>query len=437
MIPYEEVTNTIMNKRRFGKESGARVTAHILERLSHPEKGMRIIKIAGTNGKGSTAAFVSSILQAAGFCVGMFTSPHLVSFNERIKVNGLDISDADIVRLGSEILNLKLDFEDTMFDDCLAISLLYFKERGCDYVILEAGLGGRLDSTAGVGETALVTVITRIGLDHTAILGDTIEQIAAEKAGILQKGTRLVTAVNDETAVKVIEEHAARLGISVDITDEERDFLNNILNDDIALGLRGAYQRENARNAVLATLKLYEADKAASGVRAIGKYDIGTLSEIIKKGLINAVWCGRMEIVSESPLVILDGAHNPQGIAALSDSLRKEWAGRRFFFVTGMLADKDYTSMITPLVEIGECFFTAPIKNTPRSLTAEKLAEEITAAGGKALACESGLAAFDRALLSCKEALGRGDYGIVACGSLYFIGELMADFNKIKRGFIL
>ena len=189
-MEYEEIVTAIMGRRRFGKACGRQVAEELLARLNCPERGMRVIHIAGTNGKGSTAAFVSSILQAAGFCVGQFTSPHLVDFTERIQVNGRQISREDAARLGQRLLDLPMELECTMFDLCLGMALLYFRERRCDFVVLETGLGGRLDSTSGLSQVPLVSVVTNIGLDHVQILGDTLEEIAAEKAGIFKRGRR-------------------------------------------------------------------------------------------------------------------------------------------------------------------------------------------------------------------------------------------------------
>ena len=207
-MQYEEVVSTIEAKRRFGQARGCDVTKEMMERLGHPEDGMKIIHIAGTNGKGSTAAFVSSILQAADFVVGLFTSPHLIRFTERIRVNNREIPNEDVARLGEHLLALPMENECTMFDLCLGMAVLYFKEQHCDYVILETGLGGAGDSTTGLRQIPLVCAITNIGLDHTQILGDTIEKIAAEKAGILKKGTQALLGIMEERAQKVIRERA-------------------------------------------------------------------------------------------------------------------------------------------------------------------------------------------------------------------------------------
>ena len=190
-INYEEIKNLIESKGKYGSLPGCEISRIMLEQLGHPEGGLPLIHIAGTNGKGSVSAFLCSILKEAGLKVGMFTSPHLVDFRERIQINRELISKEDFTRLGKWLLEQDFGVKPAMSDYCLAMALLYFKEQKCDAVILETGLGGKLDSTNAVG-IPVVSVITKIGLDHMAILGDTLEKIAGEKAGIIKEGTRLI-----------------------------------------------------------------------------------------------------------------------------------------------------------------------------------------------------------------------------------------------------
>ena len=188
---YEEVIDIIQNSRRFGNLTGSEITKIMLETLEHPEEGMPYIHVAGTNGKGSVSAFLCAILKEAGLKTGMFTSPHLVDFRERIQINDEMISKEDVHRLGNLLLAQNFGVQPTMFDYCLAMALLYFKEQQCDVIVLETGLGGKYDSTNAVG-TPAVSVITKIGMDHMAILGNTLVEIAGEKAGIIKAGTKLV-----------------------------------------------------------------------------------------------------------------------------------------------------------------------------------------------------------------------------------------------------
>lgn len=408
-MDYVSITESIMSRRRFTDVSGKEVTEELLSRLSHPERGMRLIHIAGTNGKGSTAAFIGSILKAASFKVGIFTSPHLVDFRERIRINDEMISREDLIRIGRRVIGTPMSNEPTMFDLCLAIALLYFKEQECDYVILETGMGGRLDSTNGLVEIPVVSVITRIGLDHTEYLGDTLLKIASEKAGILKNGTRCVIAQNDAEAVKVIKQRCDELGVS------------NILSEEVSLpkgsilGLIGEYQKENAKNAVA----------AAGLLRSDWDISDSEYERILLKGLSDAIWPGRMQIVKEDPIVILDGAHNPQGIDALAKSLSSEWPGQRFIFVMGVLADKDYKDMVAPLVALSDHFYATSVSEAKRALSAEVLCEILARAGGKAEAIADPFLALERAIKDAKKSYGI----VVACGSLYMIGELLEGLS--------
>ncbi len=378
------------------------------EALGFPEHDMKIIHIAGTNGKGSTAAALSSILQSCGFNVGLFTSPHLVSFNERIKYNGDDISDTDLMTVGAAIMGVDVFKESTMFDDALAMALLYFKGKKCDYVILETGLGGRLDSTTGLDVVPLISIITKIGLDHMKILGNSIGDIAREKAGILKTGTSLILADNLPIArneiLKVADEKGVPVIFSVDYDVSEINY-----------ALRGRYQRENMENAVAAVNLLSEIDRAFWKGRGI------FLKKAIENGLMNAKWPGRMQVISNSPYIVIDGAHNPQGIAALADSLSSTFKGEKFIGVTGVMADKDYTNMYKKMTNLLDFCYTVKV-NSDRALDSKELASIIEDSGIRAMPCSNTKEALElakeRALVEKKR--------IVCFGSLYFVGEILA-----------
>lgn len=396
-MTYTEVYETIINKRRFGKAYGRDVTEEMMELLHHPEAGQSIIHIAGTNGKGSVAAFVSASLQAASFHVGTFTSPHLVRFTERIKVDGVEISEADVARIGSSLLELDMKLEPTMFDYCLGIAMVYFKEQGVDYIVLETGLGGAKDSTSGLSVVPVVSVITSIGLEHTQILGDTIEQIAAEKAGIIKPGTKVVVGQIDDAAQKVIAQVAEREGCEVTYA--------TVLDDSFKLGLFGEYQRKNGAVAY-ETLKL-----------------LGLSDDVIRQGLSLAKWPGRMEIISQEPFILADGAHNPEGVRALKDSLQKAFPDERFTFIFGVLADKDYEAMLEELLPLAARFYTLTV-DCSRALESESIASLIVDKGTEAEACES-----------IKEALAKAKaYSdkIIIAGSLYFIGSVKAYYSSVE-----
>ncbi len=405
-MQYEEILSIIQSKRRFGQAYGRDVTAEMMRHLGYPEKGMKVIHIAGTNGKGSTAAFVSSILQAADFVVGQFTSPHLVCFRERIMVNGEMIPEEDVVRLGERLLSLPMDLECTMFDLCLGMAILYFKEQDCDYVVLETGLGGAKDSTTGLSVTPLVCGFTNIGFDHTAILGNTLSEIASEKAGILKSGTVAVIGKMENEARKTIETEAERLGVETYNVD---NLLTKISTRKMALN--GVFQRENATLAVGIVEALFN---QKSGYLLDKK-----LSEIVDIGLATARWPGRMEQLQENPIIILDGAHNPQGVEALFNSLVEAYPGEKFVFLVGVMADKEYDNMMRQMFPIADCFYTVTVESE-RSLQAETLAEQLRGKGQMAQACVDLLTGVEQAK-SYAVASGKK---LVIFGSLYFVGEV-------------
>ncbi len=400
-MKYEDAIEKICNAKRFGHACGRDVTVEFLDKLGHPEDGMKVIHIAGTNGKGSVSAFVTRILmEGTPYKIGTFTSPHLINFTERIKVNDVEISKEDVSRLTEQLLNVELTQEPTMFDYCLAMALLYFREQGVQYVVLETGLGGRKDSTRGLSTTPLVSAITSIGLEHTAILGNTLEQIAYEKAGIIREGTKVVIGEMDPKASRVIVQTCNELNSEYYFSKE--------VSSDTKLGLFGAYQRKNAGVAV----------------EIVKHLDIEISEENILKGLMNARWLGRMQIVSFEPFIMLDGAHNPSGIQALYDSLKEAYPNESFTFVMAVMADKNYLEMANILRGIAKRFYTCSI-DYHRALQASKLCEELKGIELDAIYFEN----YNDAIEEAK----KHNEKIIVCGSLYFIGEVLKDIQHSRQ----
>lgn len=400
-MTYQQMVTKIESMRRFGKATGLEVSTALLEKLEYPEKNMDIIHIAGTNGKGSTAAFLASLLKESGKRVGLFTSPHLITFRERIQINGNYISEDDVVFWGEKVLEAArgLEVDATMFDIALAMALLYFKSQEVEVVILETGLGGRYDSTRALSVVPKVSVITNIGFDHTAVLGNTLEEIAENKADIIRKDTVAVIAKMDEKAQKVIVSHCEKLSVPyVFAMDMELD-------SKWELGLLGDYQKENAQNALAA----YESYMK-------GKMD----QEVIALGLKNATHPGRLQIIQKDPLVIVDGAHNPQGVSALSRSLKALYPKEKFTFVVGVLADKDYGHMMEEMLPLAKEFVTVTVESN-RALQGEELARYLRERGAKAYAASSIEDAFLR------EQTGK----TVVFGSLYFVGDVIQYFKSM------
>jgi dihydrofolate synthase/folylpolyglutamate synthase len=388
-MTYQEIVTIIDNKNKFGTLCGRDITSRLLERLGHPEMGLDIIHIAGTNGKGSVAAFVSSILQAASFAssdkfkVGLFTSPHLIKHTERIQVDGVQIPEEAVVRLGSQLLAMDLDFEPTMLDYWMVMAILYFKEQGVKYAVLETGLGGTLDSTNGLAQAPLVCAITSIGLEHTQYLGDTVEKIAGEKAGIIKPSVPVVIGEMPLGAKQVIMDRCKNLGCEFTEATE--------LSADVKLGLFGKYQRKNAAVA-FEIAKLLNIPEAA-----------------ILQGFADASWPGRMQIVSKSPFVMVDGAHNPSGVQALYDSLVYEFPNEQFSFIMAVMADKDYRQMLNILRPIASRIYTVRM-DMKRALDVDKMPDTVH------------FDSYEKAL----EAAESFREKIIVCGSLYFIAQVIA-----------
>lgn len=408
---YEEVVDIIQNSRRFGNLTGSEITKLMLETIGHPEEGLSYIHVAGTNGKGSVSAFLCSILREAGLKTGMFTSPHLIDFRERIQVNGEMISKEDVHRLGNDLLTQDFGVQPTMFDYCLAMSLLYFKEQKCDVVVLETGLGGKYDSTNAVG-TPAVSVITKIGYDHMAILGDTLPEIAAEKAGIIKKGTKLVCESQDAEVEEIFRKAAEEAEVgSVEIINPEGIHIKDHQNfsaygyEDLTMQMLGLHQFENATAAVLA------AEAYLKGGRPQDE-----IERAVRAGVAKTKWMGRMEVLQTEPFFMVDGAHNAHGVSALRKSLMALFPGEKFHFIMGVMADKDYVDMIAELLPLAIDFTTVTVGYS-RSLEAEALAECIRKQGVVATGKETLAEALE-------EVTRARSAKTIAFGSLYFVGEI-------------
>lgn len=396
---YKEILYKIENSRRFGNLPGAEVTAVMLQKLGMPQQGIPFVHVAGTNGKGSTCAFLDQIFREAGLTVGCFTSPHLIDFRERITVNGKMISEEDVTRLGNQLLAEEFGVTPTMFDYCLLMAVLYFREQHCDAAVIETGLGGRLDSTNALGNPE-VAVITRIGYDHMGVLGNTLEEIAEEKAGILKRGVPAVFAPQEPKVQDILRKKTD--GVMVSGADIRQA-------DAMKPGLQGTYQLENAAAAILAA-------------RIFLKGKIPDAEQAIAQGIHKAYWPGRMEIISENPYLMVDGAHNSNGIHALRTSLEKLYPGERFHFVMGVMAEKDYEKMLEELFPLAIDFATVT-PDSARALQGEALAEYIRRQGIPARSLDGMEAVLE---------LPAAGEKTVALGSLYFIGELKEYYASIR-----
>ena len=404
----------------FCKPGLERISA-LCKGLGNPERGLKFVHVAGTNGKGSFCSMLSSVLREAGYRVGLFTSPYIREFNERMQINGENISEEELAALTEQVRPIAEAMTDkpTEFELITAIAFKYFAKNNCDVVVLEAGLGGRLDST-NVIPAPLLSVITGIALDHTAILGDTVEKIAAEKAGIIKKGAPVLYGGTDEKAKEVIESTAKSVGSEFFAVNYEK--LENLVSDldgsrfdfgshkSISINLLGLYQPKNASVVITATEIL-----ASSG--------LSISEDALRGGLEKAVWHARFEKVCTNPLIIFDGAHNPQGISQAVASVKHYFGGKKVCLLTGVLRDKDYTEIADMLSEISDLAFTLT-PDSPRALSSEEYADVLSSRGITATPSESAEEAFVKAKSAAKQ---RG-LPLVCLGSLYVYASLYPLF---------
>ncbi len=337
--------------RRFGIQLGLATISRLMRGLGNPQDQYRCIHVAGTNGKGSIAAFLSSVLAHGGYKVGLYTSPHLVRFNERIQINGRPISDEDVAEAAEAVQRIYTQGEPPTFFECAtAMALHHFARAGVDWAVLETGMGGRYDATNVVHPA--VSIISNISIEHTEYLGKTLAEIAAEKAGIIKTGAGVVTGTRQKNALRVIEQAASgngvpllRLGKEIKIR-KERDGSFSYLGENrrwprLKVGLLGDHQITNAALA-LGALELLM-DK-----------DLNLSDEAVYTGLAAARWPGRLEVVSKEPLILLDGAHNPSAVRSLKTFLENGMAPRRIILVLGILKDKAWKPMLRDLAGIAD-----------------------------------------------------------------------------------
>lgn len=400
-----EAVDYLYELRWLGVKLGLANTRRLAARLGHPERRLRFIHVAGTNGKGSTCAMLADVYRAAGRRVGLFLSPHLLSFRERLQVDREWISEAEVVarveRLRALLAECPPDQMPTFFEVVTAMALEYFADRECDVVIWETGMGGRLDATNIV--TPLASVITNVQFDHMQWLGDTLARIAAEKAGIIKPGVPVVTGTDEAEALEVIRQVAHHQGsplTEVGPADVRRPPL-----DRVKLPLLGAHQRLNAAMAV-ATVNVLQADLPAP-------------ERAVVAGLEQVRFPGRCQVLHDAPgrLTLLDGAHNPAGAVVLRRTLDESFPGRRPVMILGCLNDKDWPGMATQLLPVAERALLVPVPGAraaaPETLLpiCGRIAPTVPAA-----ACPSLEAALS-------ESAG-APFRLVA-GSLYLVGQAL------------
>ena len=417
---YQEALNYINGTRWMGSRPGLSRVRELLDRLGRPQDRLKFVHIAGTNGKGSCAAMLASVLKTAGYRTGLYTSPYLFRFNERMQLNGRPIADEALAELVARIQPHADAMEDhpTEFELMTAAALLWYERERCDIVVLEVGLVGRLDAP-NVIEAPEAAVIMNIGLDHTEILGDTLEQSAAEKAGIFKPGCEAAVYQQDERVLRVLEQKARELGVSL----HTADFGQLVPEFDSLEGQSFLYKGRPYAISLLGDHQLRNAAVVLETVEILRRRGWELSPEAVEHGLYATVWPARFELVSLEPPFVVDGGHNPQCARAVADNLVRYFPRTRRVLLVGVLADKDYPALFQILNEAADAWVCVT-PESERALPAEKLAEHLKAFGKGVTCCAS----IPEGVETAREQAGE-DGMVCAVGSLYMAGAVRACFG--------
>ena len=421
-MTYTEAIEYIHSVSWMGSRPGLSRIEELCEKLGNPEKTLKCIHIGGTNGKGSTSAFLTGILREAGYKVGTFTSPYVRTFNERIAINGEPVCDEVLAKVVEFVKPYADSMADrpTEFELISAIGFEIFRRENCDIVVLEVGMGGRFDST-NVIESPIVSVITGIALDHVALLGDTLAKIAWEKAGILKCGRPAVLASLESEADEVFVKEADEKNCEITRVSPCDIKLNGISLDGISLdykshkdintSLIGEYQKKNIA-------------LVCEVVDVLRKNGYEISEEALYGGIAKAKWPARFELLSKEPVVVFDGGHNEEGVAAAINTARAVFGGKKPIILTGVMADKAYDKMVKMISDVASEVFTLKPDN-PRALDAERLAEVYRENGLVATAGESISDALEKALFAARE----NELPLLILGSLYLYKDIYKAFE--------
>jgi len=419
---YAEAIEYIHSVSWRGSRPGLSRTAELAEKMGNPQDSLKFIHVAGTNGKGSFCKMTDSVLREAGYKTGLYISPYIKTFNERMSIDGTDISDDELAAITEQVKSRVETMEDhpTEFEIVTVIAFEYFKRNKCDFVVLEVGMGGRLDST-NIIKDPILSVITGIDFDHTAYLGDTIEKIAFEKAGIIKSGCPVLYSgkrhdfEDEDSALKMISQVAAEKKSPIYVTNYA--MLKNVKStldgssfdfcefDNVRIPLLALYQAENAASVLTAA-------KILSGMMKLPV-------DSIYSGMANVEWSGRFELLCRDPIVISDGAHNPQGIGVTVESIKHYFKGKKVNIITGLMADKDYVEMIEAIKDITEFAYTVS-SGDPRALDAEIYSKEMKKHGISAKSYDN---VADAVRVACADSRNKA-IPLIALGTLHMYAEL-------------
>lgn len=426
---YEEAIKYITEVRNFGSNYGLERTHKLLEYLGNPEKELKFIHIAGTNGKGSTTSMITEILMGSGYKVGMYTSPFIEEFEERIQINRNNIPKETLAALMDEVkLSVDKVIEDgynhpTEFEIITVLMLLYFKRENIDFGVIEVGLGGTLDSTNVI--TPILQVITSISFDHTNLLGNTLEEIAREKAGIIKKGIPTVIYPQQEEALNVIKNKCFEMDSELYIANSDNLKFESVVNDDKPYQLLKYNDEIDILLPLLGEHQIINLSVAMKTIEVLNNRNITDISiDNITKSIKSVIWKGRLEVLSNNPYVVIDGAHNIQGIQTLSKNIKKYFEYDNLYLILGILADKDVEEMIKVITPMAKKVY-AVTPNSIRAELAEDLKKEIIKYNENCQAYDD----YKEAYLTALNDADENDL-ILASGSLYMVGDMRKIINK-------
>lgn len=430
---YRETKEYVEEINQYGSVFGLDNIQRLLTYLHNPQDELQFIHIAGTNGKGSTLAFISTILKCAGYKVGRYVSPTVFDYRERIQINGRMISKTDLALYMTKIKAAITDMQEagfphpTAFEIETALSFLYFKEKGCEIVVLETGLGGLLDATNVIKKT-LVAVLTSISMDHMAFLGHSLEKIAENKAGIIKNGCYVISSEQDQEAWNVIE----------NICEKKKSTLRMAKLSDVKkvkYGLKKqSFQYKEWKKleiTLLGTYQIKNAILALEVIRTLRGLNFKIGDNAIYQGLFETEWSGRFTIIASHPIFIIDGAHNEEAARQLAESIRFYFTNKRIIYIIGILKDKEYDKIIRETYSYAEHIITVMTPKNPRAMGAYELALEIQKYHNSVTVADSLQEAVEISYL-----LADKDSIIIAFGSLSYLGELAAvvqNRDKIRR----
>jgi len=425
-MDYEATLHELYRLERFGIKLGLDNIRRLLSLLGDPHRGLRAVHVTGTNGKGSVCAYIASALRRAGYRVGMYTSPHLVRFNERIRVDGITIADADILRLWKGMQPAveamagrnKVDHP-TFFEVTTAMAFQHFRERGVDVAVVEVGMGGRMDATNVID--GAVAVVTRVGLEHTEHLGRSSTRIAREKAGIIKSGARAVTV--DQDVLHVLEARCRDVGASLTVVG--RDVRMERLSQDLRgqrIAVQGPFGSFEVRTPLIGSFQVENVGLAVAALVELRQVGFDVSDNAIAAGIQETEWPGRLQVVRVRPVVLVDGAHNGPAVRALADSMEELVPGRNVLLVIGVLNDKDLPAFAASLGPLARRVYACR-PATHRAFSAEDVAAAFRPAV-EASPVPRVADAVDEALSAA-----RPDEVILVTGSIYTAGEALAHLG--------